>query len=46
MILSGQPSPGQLAWQENEIGLLFGFDLAVVAKPDGDYLRNNVSRQR
>ena len=36
------PMPGQLAWQEDEIGILFSFDLAIAA---GDTTPNNASRK-
>ena len=36
------PTPGQLAWQDGEIGLLFSFDLAIAA---GDTTDNNAARK-
>jgi alpha-L-fucosidase len=36
------PTPGQLAWQECEVGLLYSFDLAIAA---GDTTGNNASRK-
>ena len=36
------PTPGQVAWQDCEIGMLYSFDLAIAA---GDTTDNNASRK-
>ena len=38
-----KPSPGQLAWQDCEVGLLYSFDLAIAAKR---FASNNTVRER
>ncbi|SNZ02031.1 alpha-L-fucosidase [Flagellimonas pacifica] len=36
------PTPGQVAWQDSEIGVLFHFDIAI---PAGDFSPNNTSKK-